>query len=70
MHGRPLVNPFPKARSGEEDLNVHHNLMQPFHRPSRRAEYQPKEPRRIPRSILDQAFNELFAALMTNRDRL
>ena len=69
MHGRPLVNPFPKARSGEDDLNAHHNPMQPFRRPSRRAEYQPKEPRRIPRSIPDQAFNELFAALTTNRDR-
>ena len=69
MHGRPLVNPFPKARSGEEDLNAHHNPMQPFRLPSRRAEYQPKEPRRIPRSIPDQAFNELFAALTTNRDR-
>ncbi len=69
MHGRPLVNPFPKARGGEEDLNAHHNPMQPFRRPSRRAEYQPKEPRRIPRSIPDQAFDELFAALSTNRDR-
>ncbi len=69
MHGRPLVNPFPKARGGEEDLNAHHNPMQPFRRPSRRAEYQPREPRRIPRSIPDQAFNELFAALTTNRDR-
>jgi len=69
MHGRPLINPFPKARGGEEDLNAHHNPMQPFRRPSRRAEYQPKEPMRIPRSIPDQAFNELFAALTCNRDR-
>lgn len=69
MHGRPLVNPFPKARGGEEDLNAHHNPMTPFRRASRRAEYQPKEPKRIPRSIPDQAFNELFAALATNRDR-
>jgi len=69
MHGRPLINPFPKARSGEEDLNAHHNPMLPFRRPSRRAEYQPKEPKRIPRSIPDQAFNELFAALTCNRDR-
>jgi len=69
MHGRPLVNPFPKVHGGEEDLNAHHNPMQPFRRPSRRAEYQPKEPRRIPRSIPDQAFNELFTALSTNRDR-
>ena len=70
MHGRPLVNPFPKARSGEEEhLNAHHDPMQPFRRPSRRAEYQPKEPRRLPRSIPDRAFNELFAALACNRDR-
>jgi hypothetical protein len=33
-----------------------------------RAEYQPREPRRIPRSIPDQAFNELFAGLASHRD--
>jgi integrase len=70
MHGCPLINPFPKAISGDEEhLNAHHNPMQPFRRPSRRASYQPKEPRRIPRSIPDRAFNELFAALTSNRDR-
>ena len=70
MHGMPLVNPFPKARGvDEEHLNAHHNPMQPFRRPSRRAAYQPKEPKPAPRSIPDQAFNELFAALDCNRDR-
>lgn len=70
MHGLPLVNPFPKARgAAEEHLNAHHNPMQPFRRPSRRAAYQPKEPRPAPRSIPDHAFNELFAALDCNRDR-
>jgi integrase len=70
MHGRPLVNPFPRARSvDEEHLHAHHNPMQPFRRPARRAEYQPKEPRPAPRSIPDQAFNDLFAALDCNRDR-
>jgi len=70
MHGCPLINPFPKAISGDEEhLNAHHNPMQPFHRPARRAPYQPKEPKRIPRSIPDRAFNELFAALASNRDR-
>lgn len=64
MHGRPLINPFPKARS-----NAHHNPMEPFRRPARRAEYQPREPRRIPRSIPDHAFNELFAGLASHRDR-
>jgi site-specific recombinase XerD len=70
VHGRPLVNPFPKAGSVEgENLNAHHNPMQPFRRPSRRAAYQPKEPKPAPRSIPDQAFNDLFAALACNRDR-
>ncbi|WP_322748172.1 MULTISPECIES: hypothetical protein [unclassified Frankia] len=70
MHGRPLVNPFPKAGGVEgEYLNAHHNPMQPFRRPSRRASYQPKEPKPAPRSIPDQAFNDLFAALACNRDR-
>jgi hypothetical protein len=45
MHGRPLVNPFPQAK-GSEGLNAHHNPMQPFQRPARRAAYQPKEQRR------------------------
>ena len=69
MHGRPLVNPFPKARGVDEHLNAHHNPMRPFRRPSRRAVYQPKEPKPAPRSIPDQAFSELFAALDCNRDR-
>ena len=46
-----------------------YNPMQPFRRPSRRAAYQPKEPKPAPRSIPDHAFNELFAALDCNRDR-
>ena len=70
MHGRPLVNPFPQAKGAEEgQLNVHHNPMQPFRRPARRAAYQPKEPKPAPRCIPDQAFSDLFAGLACNRDR-
>ncbi|WP_245651553.1 tyrosine-type recombinase/integrase [Streptosporangium amethystogenes] len=70
MHGRPLVNPFPAAEGAEEGgVNAHHNPMQPFRQPTRRAAYQPKEPKPSPRIIPDQAFNELFAALTSNRDR-
>jgi integrase len=70
MHGRPLVNPFPATKGGDEErLNAHHNPMQPFRSPSRRGTYQPKEPKPAPRSIPDQAFNDLFAALDCNRDR-
>ena len=70
MRGRPLVNPFPQARGLDDgSLNAHHNPMQPFRQPPRRAAYQPKEPKPAPRSIPDQAFNELFAGLASNRDR-
>ena len=71
MYGRPLVNPFPRAKGGgaDEPRNAHHNPMRPFLRPSRRAPYQPKEPRRVARGIPDTAFNELFAALPSHRDR-
>ncbi len=72
LHGRPLLNPFPNARGTEveeERLNAHHNPMGPFHRPTRRAPYQPKEPRRIPRGIPDELFNQVFAALPSHRDR-
>lgn len=31
--------------------------------------YRPKVPRRVPRAIPDQRFNELFAALPSNQDR-
>jgi integrase len=70
MHGRPLVNPFPQVKGAEEGrLNAHHNPMQAFRQPSRRAAYQPKEPRPAPRGIPDQAFSDLFAGLTCNRDR-
>jgi integrase len=70
MHGRPLINPFPQAKGIDDgSLNAHHNPMQPFWQPPRRAAYQPKEPKPAPRSIPDQAFNELFAGLTSNRDR-
>jgi len=70
MHGRPLLNPFPKSKNAEDDhVNAHHNPMKPFRQPARRAPYQPKEPRRIPRGIPDEAFSNLFAALPSHRDR-
>ena len=35
MHGRPLINPFPKGRGDADDqLNAHHNPMQPFRHPT------------------------------------
>ena len=70
QHGRPLINPFPAGRSAVgEQVNAHHNPMQPWRRPGRQAPYQPRAPRRIPRAIPDERFNELFAALASHRDR-
>ncbi len=37
-YGRPLLNPFPRARRTEDEhLNAHHNPMHPFRQPARRA---------------------------------
>jgi hypothetical protein len=63
-YGRPLINPFPAARSAADgSVNAHHNPVQPWRRPGRPAPYQPKAARRVPRAIPDERFNELFAAL-------
>ncbi len=42
--------------------------MDPF-RNERQGRYRPKVPKRIPRMIPDDRFNEIFAALGSNRDR-
>ncbi len=66
----PLVNPFPlhRARRRSGRAHAHHNPMDP-HRSERVGRYRPKVPQRIPRRIPDEQFNELFAALTSNRDR-
>lgn len=46
----------------------HQNPMDEW-KPERVGRYRRKVPRRIPRAIPDQRFNELFAALPSNRDR-
>lgn len=43
--------------------------LRPFRQPSRRGTYQPKEPKPPPRTIPDQASNDLFCGLKYNRDR-
>ncbi|MEU8251065.1 site-specific integrase [Nonomuraea sp. NPDC048916] len=70
MHGRPLVNPFPAAE-GAEDGRLKRSPQPDAggRQPLQRAAYQPKEPKPAPRIIPDQAFNELFTALSSNRDR-
>ena len=65
----PIVNPFPLHRSRRgRRAHAHHNPMEP-HRKERTGLYRPTVPSRIPRSIPDEEFNEIFARLPSNRDR-
>ncbi|MHB8245874.1 MAG: tyrosine-type recombinase/integrase [Acidimicrobiales bacterium] len=65
----PLLNPFPLDRSRRGSrAYAHHNPME-MHRNERSGLYRPKVPVRIPRSIPDDQFNEIFARLPSHRDR-
>jgi integrase len=65
----PIVNPFPldRTRRGGR-AHAHHNPMEPF-RNERAGLYRPKVPSRVPRSVSDEEFNEIFAKLASHRDR-
>jgi site-specific recombinase XerD len=63
----PLVNPFPLDRS-RRGGRAHHNPMEPY-RNERSGLYRPRVPDRIPRSVPDSEFNEIFAGLPSHRDR-
>src|SRR6266498_6052718 len=65
----PAVNPFPLDRSRRGGrAHAHHNPMEP-HRNERAGLYRPRVASRIPRSIPDEEFNEIFARLPSHRDR-
>jgi integrase len=65
----PIVNPFPLDRSRRgQRAHAHHNPMEPFGR-ERAGLYRPAVPPRIPRSVPDEEFNEIFARLPSHRDR-
>jgi integrase len=65
----PMVNPFPLARGRSRGRpGAHRSPMDPP-RSQRTGLYRPKLPRRAPRCIPDERFNELFAALGSHRDR-
>jgi site-specific recombinase XerC len=65
----PMVNPFPldRGRSGRRS-GAHHNPMD-AHRNQRSGLFRPRHVQRIPRSIPDEQFSELFARLTSHRDR-
>jgi len=65
----PVINPFPLDRSRRGGrAHAHHNPMEPY-RHERAGLYRPRVPSRIPRSIPDEEFNEIFARLPSHRDR-
>jgi integrase/recombinase XerD len=63
----PLINPVRLDRRGRRP-NAHHNPLEPF-RPEGKIRYNPKVPKRGPRAMPDERWNELFAGLRSNRDR-
>ena len=65
----PILNPFPLDRSRRGGrANAHHNPMEPI-RNERSGLYRPRLATRIPRSVPDGEFNEIFARLGSHRDR-
>src|SRR3989441_804731 len=65
----PVINPFPLVRPGRGGRpHAHHNPMEPY-RDERRGLYRPRVASRVPRSVPDSEFNEIFAALPSHRDR-
>ena len=65
----PVVNPFPLDRSRRGGrAHAHHNPMEPY-RDERSGLFRPRVPSRIPRSVPDEEFNEIFARLPSHRDR-
>jgi site-specific recombinase XerD len=65
----PVMNPVPAAagRDGQRP-HAHHDPMEPFHR-SQRAPLRQKNPTVGTRGLSDAAFNDLFAAMASDRDR-
>ena len=64
----PLVNPVRLRRIKGRRPNEHSSSLEPL-RTEGRILYNPKLPKRKPRAMPDERWNELFAALGSNRDR-
>jgi integrase len=65
----PVLNPFPLDRARRDRrVHAHHNPMEPY-RNERSGRYRARVAARIPRSVPDDAFNEIFARLPSHRDR-
>jgi integrase len=62
----PVVNPVQRAARARP--NAHHNPMERF-RPEGRVRYNPPIPKRRPRTLSDEQWRDVFAALRSHRDR-
>lgn len=63
----PLVNPVPREHE-ERRPNAHHNPLEPY-RAEGRLRYNPKLPKRRPRSMPEERWRDLFSSMRSNRDR-
>ncbi len=65
----PVLNPFPLDRARtKRRAHAHQSPMEP-HPNERTGRYRPTVAARIPRSVPDSEFNEIFARLGSHRDR-
>lgn len=65
----PVLNPFPLVRERRDQrAHAHRSPMEP-RRNERSGLYRPRVPKRLPRSVPDEFFDRLFAALPSDRDR-
>ncbi|KLL09682.1 integrase [Protofrankia coriariae] len=64
----PLVNPVVLARGRGRRPHAHHNPSESF-RPEGRLRYNPPAPKRRPRAMPDELWEQLFTAMRSDRDR-
>jgi integrase/recombinase XerD len=64
----PAANPVPNDGPRSSRRNAHHNPMEPW-TPGPRGSYRQKAEQRLPRAIPDDLYEQVFAALTSNRDR-
>lgn len=64
----PVINPIPVERSASGRANAHHNPLRRF-RPEGRLRFNPKVAKRASRAMSDEAWDALFTAMGSDRDR-
>jgi integrase len=65
----PMINPFPLIRRAAGPTRTTIRNPMELHRNERSGLYRPRHAQRVPRSVPDEMFSELFAQLGSHRDR-